>query len=782
MRGPGRAAAGLLLLPVLLFAGAAAAAAQELFVRLLLNGEDKGEVLARLEPSGDFLLREADLRAAGFREVPGRVEAVGGEPHVFLSSLPGVRFSFDERRLTLSIEAPPALLPRRTIDFLPGRRPNVLYPGEPAGFLNYGFSYAAGDGLSFASFNATGQAGARAGDWLLLTDAAYTKTPAEASFVRLMTSLIRDRRQTLQRLVLGDAVASSGDLGASVNMGGVSFSKVYAMDPYFIRYPAAGLTGFLPTASEVQVYVDGTRIRTERLPPGEFELRNIVDYGGAGTVTVVIRDAFGREERILYPFYFTDVLLREGLHEYEYHAGALREGFGESSARYGKAAFSFLHRYGWRDGLNVGVRGEGSTDRANAGPLVVWRAGTAGIVTASASASARGGEWGAAGLLRYVYQDRRRNARLSWRGFSSRYALLGAEDGAEAIRREIEAGAGWGFAALGTLSADVTDLRRAGRPARRTLAVSWSRSLRRRASLLASWRRTREEGSATEWFAGVTYQLGPDRSLAASWRGEGSAGTQTLQVQKSAPTGEGVGYRLAAERSEVGGAAAWAANPFLQYNARRAVLTGEYRVQAVEGGQTAESGRAALSGGIAWVDGEFGLSRPIADSFGLAVVDDLEGVRVFVNNQEAGRTDRRGRLFLPALHSYYENYVRVDDRDIPIDYVLRDVAKVVSPPLRSGSVVRFEARRLQAVTGRLLLWREGKEVPLEFREGTLEAPRGPVVFPTGKGGEFYLEDVPPGAHRGRVEYNGTRCGFELVVPPSAEVVVDAGQVLCEESP
>jgi outer membrane usher protein len=52
-----------------------------------------------------------------------------------------------------------------------------------------------------------------------------------------MSNVTYDRRNEQQRIVVGDFIASSGDLGSSINLGGLSFSKIYAMNPYFIKNP-----------------------------------------------------------------------------------------------------------------------------------------------------------------------------------------------------------------------------------------------------------------------------------------------------------------------------------------------------------------------------------------------------------------------------------------------------------------------------------------------------------------------------------------------------------------
>ena len=83
-----------------------------------------------------------------------------------------------------------------------------------------------------------------------------------------MSNITYDRREDLKRIVFGDFFASSGELGSTLNMGGISFSKNYKIDPYFIKYPEIGFSGLASLPSELEVYRDGVLIRKERILTG----------------------------------------------------------------------------------------------------------------------------------------------------------------------------------------------------------------------------------------------------------------------------------------------------------------------------------------------------------------------------------------------------------------------------------------------------------------------------------------------------------------------------------
>jgi outer membrane usher protein len=752
-------------------------------VKITLNGQDKGEHLVRMKDDGDFLVRSADLAAMGLSLPAGPQAEIDGEPHRSLKSLKGVSFAFDEKTLTIILTADPSLLPEQLIEFRPPRPPGVLYPDDSSVFFNYGATYTGGDAGTTDTVDATGQLGVRAGKYLFLSDASYSRNPMNQRFVRLNTNVTRDWRDTLQRLVLGDLSASSGDLGSGVNLGGIGFSKVYQIDPYFLRYPLATVSGMVSLPSTAEVYLGGTRIRTEKLYPGSFELRDISSIGGRNEVSVVIKDPFGREQTIRYPYYFTDILLGEGLHEYSYNAGFLRRQYGSESNQYGPLAFSVFHNYGFSDALTVGGRGEGSRDAANLGPLAVFRLWDAGIVSLSLSGSVRrDGQGGAAGEASHTFQGTEWSTRLFLKGQTRDYSVLAeeTEEFVEKDRYEVAAGVGYGDRQLGTLSADVDFLGLYSGPERRTASVSYSRNLGRSATAQLTFRRVRETETVNELFAGVTYYLWQDASLAASYRRTGDADIETVQFQKNLPAGEGWGYRASVERTDSPSLSSTTVDPSVQYNARFGSYAVEYLGAQTDSGGYRGNYRLSAYGGVAYVGGALGFSRPISDSFGLVTVGDLEGVRVYENGQEMGRTDAKGRLFLPSMGSYFENQVSIADKDVPIEYAIKEVRRVVSPPLRSGSRIPFEVKRIQAVTGKLSLPIDGKWKPAEYLEARFMRDGKEISFPTGKGGEFYLEDLSPGVYAGSVESDGKRFRFELKVPETKDMIIDLGELTGEE--
>ncbi len=799
-----------LILVVVLCLLPAPAAAEQLVCKVVLNQEYKGDLFVDRTELGDFLVKVDDLKEIGFRSPRGTSSLHDGEEYLSLRSMDGVTFAFDEGDLSLAITAAPALLGKEVIDFFPRQRQKIYYPHDASVFLNYGADYQAGDGFSFSSFNLTNQLGARKGNLLFLTDTDVSKVPDHERFVRLQSSFTYDDRRGLRRFIVGDYFTPSGDLGSRLNLGGISYAKVYGIDPYFINYPTVGLTGQVALPSEAKIYLNGMLTKTVKLSPGEFELDNITPSGAAGVIDIVLKDPFGRERHIRNPYYFGGAsLLKQGLSEYSYNLGFLRAQFGTDSNHYSDLAFSAFHRFGVSDFLTLGVRAEARRELYNLGPQATFLLGTAGLVNLSlAGSTGRSSDTGGAGIVSYVYQGLHAGANLSLAGFSRRYANIATAPSSAAPRTQASAGLSYTDRLLGSLSVGYSTSRTYGGDNRDVASVSYFRNLTNACSITATFRNVKDTGTSNEFFLALNYSPKVDTFVSAGYQTAKDSNDATLEVQKNPPVGEGLGYRVVLDRSDTAGQTVSTANPSLQYNGRYGIYQGEFNGQ-VSAGHYAGYYHLSTSGALVYVGHTFGVTRPVYDSFGLVKVGDLHGVNVLLNGQEVGSTDSSGKLFIPNLGSYYQSQVAIDDKHIPIDYYLANVVKLVSPPLRSGSCIPFVAKKMQMISGTLKMRIHGKIKPVEFQEVTIAVNGREITFPTGSGGEFDIDPsqsdelkkpteaeengcnavvdgatpfIPPGTYRGTVAYQGQPQSFAVTIPDRPDQIIDLGQIVFDMAP
>lgn len=752
---------------------------EKAILKVTLNQEDKGEFLVNLTENGDFLIRVEDLKKMGLAELRGKVSAVEGEEVISLRSIEGLRFEFNEKKLVLEIGVDPLLLGKKIFEMRYPRQPKVYYSKDTGGFLNYNLTYYAGNSFTYDRTILANQLGFRAGDFLLLSDSTYTHTREEGGqFVRLMSSVTYERREDLRRVVLGDFFATSGELGSPVNMGGISFSKNYLINPYFIKYPELDFSGLISLPSEVKVYRGGALIRTERVSPGGFQLRDIPAYVGSGLIEIVLRDPFGREQRIKLPYYSSDILLKKGLHEYSYNLGFLREDFGNESNRYKDFGFSGFHRYGLSDSFTAGVTGEASDKVVNVGfsssYLIPWRMGA--LNTSVAWSNSRRGKNGLGGSVGYLYQGRNLSLDLLLRGFDKDYSNLFIETSktpVERIKYEASAGTSYFFSILGSLSIGVNIVKKYEGTNTKSFFATFMRKITDRSNVIATFKRDMEE-KTSEFTIGINYYFKHGITGSAGYRTTNGTSSEDIQILKNLPLGEGLGGRAFVERKDEKSGVSYNYDFQLQYNAKY----GQYGADMM-GTDRTESYSFSAAGAVAFVKDSINLTRPIQDSFAVVKVGDLKNVRVNLSNQEIGRTGISGKVFIPNLGSYYENQISINDKEIPIEYTLSEVMKYVSPPLRSGSYIEFGATKIQSFIGMLKVRINGEVKPVEFIEFELRVDGKKLLSPTGKGGEFYLENIMPGKYKGEFKYLDKDYSFDMIIPKSEEMLIDVGEIICE---
>ncbi len=757
---------GICTLSVMMSDPSLARAAQEqrAILQLIVNLIEKGDVLVIVR-QGDILARVSDLERAGLQGFPGKRETLRGEDYVSLSSLaPMVTFEMDERALVLRLTAQPALLGSTVLDLRPGRPPGTVYSQDASAFLNYAVNWQ-----DFQRYDIAGEAGISIGGNLLFS--SLTRN-SDGEVVRGMTNLTVDERQSLRRWVVGDHFANSGSLGGSLFLGGVSVSRDFNLDPYFFRFPSLGLSAATLTPSTVEVYVNGLLVRQERLPPGQFDLRNLPVSTGSGVTRVVIRDAFGRAREITSPFYFTTGVLAPGLQEYSYNVGYRRNSFGPSSWDYDSLAFLGRHRVGLTDDFTAGVRVEEAPGLTSGGPTINARF-SFGEIEYSLAASHRQGFTGGATSIGYTYSGRPYSLGGAVRLLSPHYATLSLKAADERPWLEASAFVSLPVGSLTSLSLQHTLTNTQGKGLSQRLSLSSSVRLMDQLNLfVVGGRSYQRQANVNDVFVGLSYFLGKTTAT-VSHQQRGEVGTNSTELQQSLPVGTGFGYRFEGAKTKGQGQEERLLRGLLQYQGPYGRYEASY-----SWANNQDTTIISTAGGLAAIGGGVYLTRPVQDSFALIRVPEVEGVRGYFNNQEVGQTDSRGNLLMPNLLPYHTNRLSIADSDIPLDRTIDATEKIIAPPYRGGAVVAFPVRRMQSLTGTVFVEVSGETVVPALGELVVTADGKRFESPIGRQGQFYLENLPPGSHPGVVEYGDKTCAFAFEAPASDLSVVKLGSIRC----
>jgi outer membrane usher protein len=748
-------------------------------ISINLNSEPKGEYVVWVTAEGKYLVKVGDLVAIGIKNPLGDKIDIDGEIYLALQSLQKATVKLDEKTQSFDILSAPETLGKQAIDLLPKNHPNTLIPKNDSLFLNYRVGFSGGSEAE-KTFLLLHEIGMWRGDYLFLTDGTYTAAKSNKQFVRNMSSMVYDKRELFQRNIVGDFFTTTGEFGSVLNLGGLNIAKLYSQQPNFVKNPMASFIGSTTLQAEADIYLNGNRIRTQKIAPGEFELQNLNYFGGARDVQVVVKDKLGKTQVFDYKYYFTDDLLQKDLHEYNYGLGLARKDYGVKSFAYENFAASAYHRYGYNDNLTVGGRGELLAKNLNFGPFASYRVQQAGVISANLALSRAQNENAAATTgnamsLRYTYQNGGFIGSAGLRRYSNGYAPTLGYTTKDRPQWESELSVGYGSQSLGNVGIAYNSFKKYVGDSKSFTTLNYTRSLSGKANLFATYNTATENTQGSAFFIGVAWYPSIDYSASLSAQKRSDAGATTvLDAGRNVPIGEGLGYRVALER----GAGSSAISPSAQYNTRAGSVSADLRSQSAGGKKTTRYD-VAYAGAALQVGEQYGFSRTVNDSFGFVQVSDVENVRVYQNNQEIGKTDKLGRVFLPFMGSFVENQISISDKDIPIDYNITEVNHFVSPNYRSGNLIQFSAVRIQAISGKLKMRFNEVTDAAEYVEMNLVSNGKSTLLGTGRRGEFYAENLAAGKYQASFNFKNHACEFELSVPQSSEMLIDLKDVVCD---
>jgi len=747
-------------------------ATETVILTVSLNTVSQGEFFLKRGDDGGLLMRSEDLRHIGLKITAVPIKTVDNESYTPLKELTGVTATLDEKLLTLDLRAGAAWvdLPVIIQNFSPSSARNAP-SSRASAFLNYRVDYSNSIDKPAATWSATGQSGLRRGNLLLLGDGFYQRTENTQQAVRLMTNLSWDRPKTTSRWVAGDINATAGEPSGPVIMGGLGYSSAYSMSPGLVTYPLGEFGGVATLPSEAYIYVNGVLVRRERLAPGDYRFRNLPVSNGVNNVEVVLRDSFGNENRNITSFYLSDRLFKAGLHDYSYNLGFMRQDFGTASNNYGQPLLVARHSYGLRDYLTLGVGVEADNNLVNLVPRAVIGLARLGVL------NILGGEshdhdlgWGTTLGVGYQFQSRYVNYQLGLHHNSRGYRTLANRQASDTSRLDCGTGISAGTPSFGTVSLNGSYTESYAGKLRRSLGVSYSRSLAKTIQFSASMNSSWGTSRMISFFTGLTFF--PTNNLTTSAMLQTSQGSnkETLSMQRSLPAGKGIGYLATVERERAQGQTLLRANPLLQVNGPYGSYTVDLQGQLEQQtGHKSGSYLASAAGALLYAGGHFGPGRPVSSSFAIVQVEGLSDVKVLLDNQEVAHTNASGIAYISSLQPYQENKISFDDHQIAANYLIKRYKAVITPGLFGGECIYFPAARIQAYGGHLLA-QDGR--PLEYATVTLRGRGLKFSFTTLSGGEFYFENLVDDVKESgkQVEACGDQSPYRLTVGPGMYAV------------
>ncbi|UCE41064.1 MAG: fimbrial biogenesis outer membrane usher protein [Candidatus Aminicenantes bacterium] len=748
---------------------------ETIVLRVILNSAIKGDFFVLQTEEKDILFPLVHLRGFGFKDLSDKARLI--DDHASLKSLfPLLTFELDELAATLIMTAEPELFEDHIFDLKASPPEETAFLEENSAFLNYSLNLNAGDGSSSTAFSLPLEMGMRLSNFLFYSSFSYAKSQSYDQFFRHMTHVSRDFPKKMIRMVMGDYPATAGEYGGAGILGGVNFSKNFTLQPYMTRYPGMEFSGVARTPSEVEIYINDRLIRTEKLSPGEFHFRDLSIFG-AGEATLVIKDAFGREEIFTNPYFISSRLLKPGLDSFSYSLGFKRQPIGMNNQKYGNLTFVGFHRKGFTKQFTGGIGIEADKSMINLRTTATFVPGKWGEMSASLTMSRKHGKIGYGGGVNLFIPGRKGiNLRLSAVGYSRDYSSLFSIS-----RQNIKFGGilniGYHHRNLGSISATYSIQDRYGSHARKSLALFFRRRLFMNGSLFLSFSKVWADISFYEAHVGLNFYLGGRKTVTVNSRLSEGVTRYNASFHKNPPIGIGTGYRVQVDgnrNSQAKGLSYTSELARFEYHGPYGIYTLDYRASA---GRNSYSLRAA--GSIAYIGHKFYMSRPISDSFVIVKVGDIQGAGIKFNNHKAGSTNKNGELIVPGLISYLSNRISLETDDVPLNYSIFETSRYATTFYRGGGLLEFDVKKFQAFEGRIFHMKNGQKEFLEFAFLEIDVGGEILSSVTGKDGEFYLENLAPGKYRVNIIRMKEKFYLDLIIPESKEIVVNLGDLLCE---
>lgn len=736
-------------------------AGEDLYLEVVLNGTTTSRLVHFIRRGDALCASTTDLRSLGFAIPPDNNERC-------LDDVEGVRYAYDVPMQRVSINAAPDLLslPRKLLN--PAERPATTPTSSTGVLLNYDIYGSSGSGTG--NLSALAEARAFSSGLGVLSNTALARryqTPGEGwqgDSVRLDTQWRMSFPQRSEALTIGDTFTGYLSWTRPTRIGGIAFGTDFALQPYRITTPLPQFFGEATAPSAVELYVDGIRQYSGKVPAGPFQLTAVPGVDTAGQAQVVLTDALGRSSTVTFPIYSARQLLRAGLDDWSVELGAVREDYGIRSFQYGNAPMaSGTWRHGVTDSFTFESHAEAGDGRGTAGAGAVWTPGGASVLNASVSAAYGGGMQYGAG---YTWMGHFMNVSLDTLRGSASYRDVASRYGAPPPRVSDRALIGFNVPHA-SFGANLVRLQYAGQPMSRYAGLFAIGNLGRGASINFSLNQNLDEARDRSIYVGVTLALDANTTLSTSVQRDRDHTTGIVDASRPIDGDGGFGWHVQARGGQDGGGLGelgWLTNQ------------GQVTVGASNIGPGGYS-YADVNGAVVFLGGHVFAARRIDDAFALVTTEGVPDIPVLLENRRTGVTDSHGTLLVSRLNAYQDNRLAIDPLDLPADSRVQRVEAIVAPADRSGVIVRFPVHPVRAASA-VLVDEHNADIPLGSR---VDAGDGQPAAVVGYDGLVYLDNLK-GTTQLRVTLpDGGVCAATLVYPDSARDLPQLGPLVCRKT-
>ncbi|MGI4775778.1 MAG: fimbria/pilus outer membrane usher protein, partial [Janthinobacterium lividum] len=216
--------------------------------------------------------------------------------------------------------------------------------------------------------------------------------------------------------------------------------------------------------------------------------------------------------------------------------------------------------------------------------------------------------------------------------------------------------------------------------------------------------------------------------------------------------------------------------------------TNNYDIQVNKNGQyvdtvlylydddNSKSQQLEFTGGVAYLNKGFYLTKSIYDSLAVVKVGNLAGIKVYNNNRKVGVTNSRGEILVPNLPSYVVSEIKLDEEKLPLDVDFASTVLKVLPKWKSGTLIDFGVTHIKSVE-MILTDPIGKIIQFD-QEVTIEGIEEELFI--GYEGKLYINNIGTiKTIKGKSCHESECCNFSAEIDDNIiEPIIDLGKLIC----
>jgi len=736
-----------------------------LYLDVSINGQSSGKTSRVLRTHDGQLYALAEDFQRWRLQLPSHSLEYLGNIYYQIAA-PGLKYDINQDTQELIIKAKPDVFPTTYVSVRQVSSAALSATPEPGAFLNYDLYALTGHDLhqtnGLLELGVFGRSGVGTNTVLeQLINGDFSQT-------RLETTWTVNRPRQMASWRFGDTINRAGLWGGAVRFGGVQWSTNFGLQPNFVSFPLPGLSGQASLPSTIDLYINNVLALSREVPPGPFEVSSLPVTVGQGEVQLVQRDLLGRQQVINAPYYASAALLRQGLQDFSYELGSIREDYGITSNHYGPLFGAATLRRGFTNQLTGEAHVELQDDQQSLGLGASYLQPDIGVITTAVAGSLSRSGGGGLGLLQLDRQlpGLSYGARLQIAG--RQFMRLGMTPGQPLAREQVVlylgVSPGYGSLSLNYTYQDRRELRD-----NNIYSVNYSYPVSKDYALNLSLIDISGAESNRILAVTLTHAIDQRTALFADIVNQQATTSSTLQIQRNLPMGEGSGYHALVSTGD---------QDRIELGAALKNKVGVYSIDA-ERSAGQNSYQLSANGGFGLFAGEMYLARRFDRSF--AVVDvGYPHVGIYQNNQLVTHTDANGRALISGLLPYQDNVIGIDPADIPLDAHIDSITANAIPSYRSGVLIGFPVKSTRGALISVVL-EDGSPLPagaVVRLAGTQE------IFPVGYHGQAYitglsLQDQRPAGNHLQASWHGKTCDLEITMPDTQDPLPNLGPFVCK---